>query len=42
MGLKNPEYVAVFRTLELPSGAWPSLVDLIVGRWEAAGHQTRH
>ena len=42
MGLKKPEYVELFRTLELPSGAWPSLVDLIVGRWEAAGHQTRH
>jgi hypothetical protein len=42
MGLKKPEYVALFRTLELPSGAWPSLVDLIVGRWEASGHQTRH
>jgi hypothetical protein len=42
MGLKKPEYVALFRTLELPNGAWPSLVDLIVGRWEASGHQTRH
>jgi len=42
MGLKKPEYVALFRTLELPSGAWPSLLDLIVGRWEASGHQTRH
>jgi len=42
MGLKKPEYVALFRTLELPTGAWPSLVDLIVGRWEASGHQTRH
>jgi hypothetical protein len=42
MGLKKPEYVALFRTLELPAGAWPSLVDLIVGRWEASGHQTRH
>jgi len=42
MGMKKPEYVALFRTLELPSGAWPSLVDLIVGRWEASGHQTRH
>jgi hypothetical protein len=42
MGLKKPEYVALFRSLELPAGAWPSLVDLIVGRWEASGHQTRH
>jgi hypothetical protein len=42
MGLKKPEYVELFQTLELPSGAWPSLLDLIVGRWEAAGHQTRH
>jgi Alginate lyase len=42
MGLKRPDYVALFRTLERPSGAWSSLVDLIVGRWEASGHQTRH
>jgi hypothetical protein len=42
MGLKKPEYVELYRTLELPSGAWPSLVDLIVSRWEASGHQTRH
>ncbi len=42
MGLKKPEYVEMFRTLEVPSGAWPALVDLLVGRWEAAGHQTRH
>ena len=42
MGLKKPEYVALYRKLEKPEGAWPSLVDLMVGRWEAAGHQTRH
>jgi hypothetical protein len=42
MGLKKPEYVAVFRKLERPEGAWISLVDLIVARWENAGHQTRH
>jgi hypothetical protein len=42
MGLKRPEYVALFRKLERPEGAWMSLVDLIVGRWEAASHQTRH
>lgn len=42
MGLKKPQYVATFRRLEKPEGAWLSLVDLIVGRWENAGHQTRH
>ena len=42
MGMKKPEYVALFRKLERPEGAWLSLVDLIVGRWEAASHQTRH
>jgi len=42
MGLKKPEYVALFRKLERPEGAWLSFVDLMVGRWEAAGHQTRH
>ncbi len=42
MGLKNPEYVALFRKLERPRGAWLSLVDLMVGRWESASHQTRH
>jgi hypothetical protein len=42
MGLKKPEYVALFRSLELFAGSWPSLVDLIVGRWEASSHQTRH
>jgi hypothetical protein len=42
MGLKKPEYVALFRKLEKPEGTWLSLVDLMVGRWEAAGHQTRH
>lgn len=42
MGLKKPEYVAIFRKLERPEGAWLSLVDLMVGRWEAAAHQTRH
>jgi hypothetical protein len=42
MGLKRPEYVSTFRKLEHPEGAWLSLVDLMVGRWEAAGHQTRH
>jgi hypothetical protein len=42
MGLKKPEYVALFRKLERPEGAWLSFVDLMVGRWEAAAHQTRH
>ena len=42
MGLKKPEYIALFRKLEHPEGAWLSVVDLMVGRYEAAGHQTRH
>jgi Alginate lyase len=42
MGLKNPEYIALFRKLEHPEGAWLSVVDLMVGRYEASGHQTRH
>jgi hypothetical protein len=42
MGLKKPEYIATYRKLEKPDGAWLALVDLLVGRWEAAAHQTRH
>jgi hypothetical protein len=42
MGLKKPAYVATFRKLEKPEGAWLSFIDLIVARWENAGHQTRH
>jgi hypothetical protein len=43
MGLKAPQYVALYRKLEKPEGsAFLSLVDLLVGRWEAAAHQTRH
>lgn len=42
MGLKKPEYVALYRKLERPDAAWLSFVDLMVGRWEAANHQTRH
>jgi len=42
MGLKRPDYVALYRKLEHPDGAWMSFVDLMVGRWEAAAHQTRH
>lgn len=42
MGLQKPAYVALYRKLERPEDAWLSLIDLIVGRWENAGHQTRH
>ena len=42
MGLRRPEYIALYQKLEHPDRAWLSLVDLLVGRWEAAGHQTRH
>ncbi len=42
MGLKNAQYVATYRKLEHPEGAFLSVVDLIVGRWEAGAHQTRH
>ncbi len=42
MGLHKPEYVALYRKLERPDNAWLSLVDLVVGRWENAAHQTRH
>jgi Alginate lyase len=42
MGLDKPDYIAVFRKLEHPDSAWISLIDLLVGRFEAAGHQTRH
>jgi hypothetical protein len=42
MGLKKPEYIAAYRKLERPEGAWLGLVDLLVGRFEAAAHQTRH
>lgn len=42
MGLKKPEYIALYRKIERPESAWLSLVDLLVGRWEAAAHQTRH
>ena len=42
MGLKKPEYIALYQRLEHPEKAWLSVVDLMVGRWEAAGHQTRH
>ncbi len=42
MGLKNPAYIGLYQKLEHPERAWLSLVDLLVLRWEAAGHQTRH
>jgi len=42
MGLKKPEYIALYRKLEHAEGAWLALTDLLVGRYEAAGHQTRH
>jgi Alginate lyase len=42
MGLKKPEYIALYQRAEHPDRAWLSMVDLLVGRWEAAGHQTRH
>jgi hypothetical protein len=42
MGLKKAEYIALFRKLERPDTAWIDLMDLIVGRYEASGHQTRH
>jgi alginate lyase len=42
MGLKKPDYIALYRKLERPESAWLSLVDLLVARYEASGHQTRH
>jgi hypothetical protein len=42
MGMKKPEYVALYRKLERPEGAWLSLIDLLVARYEASAHQTRH
>jgi hypothetical protein len=42
IGLKKPEYVALYRKLEHPEGAWFAIVDLTAARWEASAHQTRH
>jgi hypothetical protein len=42
MGLKKPGYLTLFHKLEQPEGAWLSVIDLMVGRYEASGHQTRH
>jgi hypothetical protein len=42
MGMKKLEYLTLYRKLERPDSAWLSLVDLLVARYEASGHQTRH
>jgi hypothetical protein len=42
MAMKHSDYIALYRKLERPEGAWLSLVDLLVARYEASGHQTRH
>ena len=42
MGLDKLDYIGLFRKLEHPDSAWISLVDLLVLRFEAAAHQTRH
>ncbi len=42
MGLKRPDYVAIFRKLERPEGAWMAFVDLVVGRWESSGRKNAH
>lgn len=42
IGLKKPEYIALFRKLDRPDSPWHSLADLLAGRWEASAHQTRH
>ena len=42
MALNNSKYIADFRKLEHPDSAWISLIDLLVGRFEASAHQTRH
>ena len=34
--------IALYRKLERPEGAWLGLTGLVLGRYEAAGHQTRH
>ena len=41
MGLKKPEYIALYQRLEHPDKAWLSLIDLLVARSAASGHQTR-
>jgi hypothetical protein len=42
MGLKKAEYLDLYRKLARTDSAWMSVVDLMVGRFEAAAHQTRH
>ena len=42
MGLGDSKYIADYRKLERPDSAWMSLIDLLVGRFEASAHQTRH
>jgi hypothetical protein len=42
MGLKKPEYLSMYRKLERGEGSWLAMVGLLVGRWEASAHQTRH
>lgn len=42
MGLNKPDYIILYHRLTRPDSAWLALVDLLVGRWEAAAHQTRH
>jgi len=42
MGLKRPEYLALYRKLEHGESAWAGLVELLASRWASAGHQTRH
>ncbi len=42
MGLKRPDYVALFRKVERPEGAWIAFVDLVVGRWESSGRRASH
>jgi hypothetical protein len=37
-----PDYIALYRKLERPESGWLAVVDLLVSRWEAANHQTRH
>lgn len=39
IGLKRPDYVALFRKVERPEGSWMAFVDLIVGRWESYGRR---
>ncbi len=42
MGLKRPEYVALYHKLEHSESSWSGLIDLLASRWANSGHQTRH